>query len=40
MLEGVSLDAQPEWRFLPIWDFLNNMPFADTSVNKSNYTSD
>ena len=40
MIEGMSLAAQPEWRFLPIWDFLNNMPFADTSVNKSNYTSD
>jgi len=40
MLEGISLDAKPEWRFLPIWDFLNNMPFADTSTIKSNYTSD
>ena len=40
MLEGVSLDDKPEFRFLPIFDFLNNMPFADTSTNKANYTSE
>ena len=37
MLEGVSLDAQAEFRFLPIFDFLKNMPFAHTSVSRSNY---
>ena len=40
MIEGQSLEAKPEFRFLPIHDFIKNMPFADDSTIKSNYTSE